>query len=176
MSKKVKISFLLGFSDGRDVPLALSVEKIKKIEKKFFPIFWSPAPASPSPSGGCSSGQGSKFQNRLDGAISVVLSYTTVPHMAQQPPLSGLHDGCYSFRGGLSFNYAAVCRWFACKLWKNSNCPKFNLLPLQCENLNKPSQIHLDCNSLVPNNIFRVTDIEVNTFSKKYLYRILSER
>ena len=82
---------------------------MKKIKKIFFSIFWPPAPVSPSPSGGCSTGQGSKFQNRLDGATSMVLSYSTVPHMPLHPPPSGLHDGCYSFRGGLSFNYAAVC-------------------------------------------------------------------
>ena len=67
-------------------------------------------------------------------------------------------------------------RQFTRKLWKNSNCPIFNLLPLEGENLNKPSQNHLDCHSLVRANNYRVVAIEVNTLSVKYKLVILSER
>ena len=73
------------------------VKKLKRIENKFFPIFYPLGVPMPTPLRGYISGQGVKFKNRLDGATCIVISYKPLPNMPQLLQWCELQGGVLRF-------------------------------------------------------------------------------
>ena len=60
----------------------------------------------------CNFSQGSKLKKRSDGAICILISFQMIPQSYPQLQHTGLQGVCYSFQGGLAFNYALTCMSF----------------------------------------------------------------